>query len=405
MKVLHLGFVTPDALFEQVLRNDRRMPVQTQRFGWNFLGALTAAGMEVDAVTVVPASDFPLNRQLVFRRQPFDQNGVSGAAVGFVNVLGVKHWSRHRVMLGEVMRRYRDPEVTRPDVVVVHGVNSALLALTNRVATHFGIPSVVLMTDPPHGVGARDEQPRSALRRVDFRRVMNQLDRFSAGICLTEQLGSAFLPGRPVLVMEGIADVAETDADAASPVGASPVVLYAGGVEEAYGLGALLEAVERSQGEWTLEVCGRGSYLDQVLRAAERSPRVVYRGVLGQAELHEAYRAAAILVNPRPDRGFTRFSFPSKVLEYMTHGGTVASTRLPGIPEEYWDHLHPLPVDGEGMAVALDRLAESDFSAEVVAARRAELRDFLRRGKSLPAQGDRIAEFFTSLTATPSRTQ
>jgi glycosyltransferase involved in cell wall biosynthesis len=61
-------------------------------------------------------------------------------------------------------------------------------------------------------------------------------------------------------------------------------------------------------------------------------------------------RQATVLVNPRGGTAeFTKYSFPSKIMEYLLSGTPAVIRRLPGIPEEYGEHLQfvdgPAPTD------------------------------------------------------------
>ena len=50
---------------------------------------------------------------------------------------------------------------------------------------------------------------------------------------------------------------------------------------------------------------------------------------------------ATILVNPRTSEGeFTKYSFPSKTMEYLLAGKSVVINRIPGIPEEYFNYVY-----------------------------------------------------------------
>ena len=62
-------------------------------------------------------------------------------------------------------------------------------------------------------------------------------------------------------------------------------------------------------------------------------------------------------MNPRPSKEeFTKYSFPSKNMEYMVSGTPALMTKLPGIPEEYWDYVYVLENESiDGMA---DKLVE-----------------------------------------------
>ena len=50
---------------------------------------------------------------------------------------------------------------------------------------------------------------------------------------------------------------------------------------------------------------------------------------------------ASLLVNPRPTQEeFTKYSFPSKNMEYMVSGTPIVTTKLPGMPAEYNDFVY-----------------------------------------------------------------
>ena len=50
---------------------------------------------------------------------------------------------------------------------------------------------------------------------------------------------------------------------------------------------------------------------------------------------------AELLINPRPDIGeYTKYSFPSKLIEYMTSGTPALVNKLQGVPEIYYDRLY-----------------------------------------------------------------
>ena len=54
-----------------------------------------------------------------------------------------------------------------------------------------------------------------------------------------------------------------------------------------------------------------------------------------------------LLVNPRtPEGDFTKYSFPSKNMEYLASGVPALLYRLPGIPDEYYEYCFSLSETG-----------------------------------------------------------
>lgn len=47
------------------------------------------------------------------------------------------------------------------------------------------------------------------------------------------------------------------------------------------------------------------------------------------------------MINPRSSKEeFTKFSFPSKNMEYMASGTPLLTAKLPGMPKEYYDYVY-----------------------------------------------------------------
>lgn len=394
-KLIFLGFTLPPAQFAQVLEADRNMPVQTHRFGWSIVEALQSAGRQPWLIAAAPASDYPASSRLLFGRCRFTHAGAQGRTVPFVNVIGLKHVTRY---LGSRPRRAERRDI---EAVLVHGVHSAFLWRAIAIRRRTGVPVVVVLTDLPGPVNDVGGRASRALRNADRKLISAGLRRVDGVVALTRALAEEMAPGSPSLVMEGIRRVAdrsprESDAAAHTPPRQPQTVAYAGGLEAAYGVQDLLDAVTASTGSWVLEVYGRGLLEQAVRDAAERSDRVVYRGLVTEDVLLERYSAADLLVNPRPaHQTFTRFSFPSKLGEYLASGTPALSTRLPGIPEEYEPYVYWCDDGPVALAESIDYVLAQPEAERFERGHTA--RSFVSARLSPQAQGARIVALLDAL--------
>lgn len=119
-------------------------------------------------------------------------------------------------------------------------------------------------------------------------------------------------------------------------------ILYAGGLSEAYGVKLLLEAFACiEEKSYRLIIAGRGELEKEVIQATERDPRIVYMGEINREELLALEKEADVLVNPRVNSGiFTRYSFPSKNMEFMSSGRPLVGYKLDGIPNTYDQYIN-----------------------------------------------------------------
>ena len=171
-------------------------------------------------------------------------------------------------------------------------------------------------------------------------------------------------------------------------------VIYAGAIEKIYGIEMLCKAfLDIALPGENLHIYGNGDYAEELLALAKENENIVYHGNRPNDEVVEAELNATLLVNPRPTDGeYTKFSFPSKTLEYMVSGTPVLTTKLPGIPDEYYDYC----------------FTADDFSAENIGKNITEIfampedelkafgakaRQFALKNKNSYVQSERILEF------------
>ena len=108
-----------------------------------------------------------------------------------------------------------------------------------------------------------------------------------------------------------------------------------------YGLTELIQSLEYIDEEGVkIVICGDGPMREQLTEIALTNPRVKYLGNVSREDAIAIQRDATILINPRGNDGeYTKFSFPSKTLEYMLATKPVLCHKLDGIPDEYDDYL------------------------------------------------------------------
>ena len=129
---------------------------------------------------------------------------------------------------------------------------------------------------------------------------------------------------------------------------------------------------------------------EKVRREASENPKIHYLGSIPPEDVKVLSRNASFLINARiPGDVYLRYSFPSKLLEYMAIGIPVISSRLPGIPEEYYSHLLVLDdVTAEGLAECLQRNMGVNYALARLTAERAAA--FCRQSKQAQQQGKKL---------------
>lgn len=155
-------------------------------------------------------------------------------------------------------------------------------------------------------------------------------------------------------VVEGIADTLSS-APAGVSVDEFPerYILYTGTLQYRYGIGELLSAFsQKDYQEVGLVICGDGEAADEIRAMQSKDSRVRYLGVLPAKEIATLRAGATVLVNPRKNEGeYTKFSFPSKMMEYLASGVPTVAYKLDGMPGGYEGLFIDATQDGLGDAI------------------------------------------------------
>mgnify|MGYP002522465227 FL=1 len=257
-----------------------------------------------------------------------------------------------------------------------------------------GLQSIAVVTDI-YGmmVGSSKTSLLSTLAAKLNSKYISLFDKY---VLLTEQMNEVVNPkGRPHIVMEALCDSALLqESHSHIPKSHPRTVIYAGGIYEKYGLKMLAEGFMKANvPDAKLIYFGEGSYIEEYKILCEKHPNLEYCGVVSNEEILHEEQMATLLVNPRfTTEEFTKYSFPSKNMEYMASGTPLLTTKLPGMPKEYYPYVFLFEeetIDGYADAIS-EALAHSESELFKLGD---SAKRFVLQHKNNIEQGRRISEF------------
>lgn len=223
----------------------------------------------------------------------------------------------------------------------------------------------------------------------------SQYEKIDGFIFLTEAMSNVLnKKNKPYIVMEGLVDinmqVSENDLKKKTK---KDVVMYAGALREQYGLKNLVEGfINYKNKNAELWIFGAGDYAENITKIQKKDKRIKYYGIVSNKEVIEKELKADILINPRPsNQEFTKYSFPSKNMEYMVSGTPVISTKLPGMPKEYYKYVYILEEDTKE---CITKMLEEVFknSKEELHKKGMKSKEFVLNKKNNVVQSKRILD-------------
>lgn len=260
----------------------------------------------------------------------------------------------------------------------------ALAAKTRRV------PVVEIVMDLPGLMNTTGEPVQGV-----YKRLSNLADGY---VLLTKQMSDVINPKKkPHIVLEGHVDAIlpeVTQEEKWEVVTGKRVIIYAGGIHKIFGIENLVKGFIKAEIENSeLRIFGDGDYREELERICKNHRNIKYMGVVDNKDIVYQEQRAALLVNPRPSEPiYTRYSFPSKNMEYMVSGTPVLTTNLPGMPEEYKDYVYIIKDETvDGVASALKEVLKENTYERAERGRVA--RDYVIKNKNNDVQAERIVNF------------
>lgn len=200
---------------------------------------------------------------------------------------------------------------------------------------------------------------------------------------------------RPHLVMEGLVGQEPDFLESQEITKAEkPTVMYVGALRREYGLDDLVTGfMNVRRRDARLIIYGAGPFAKEITVATRVDKRITYGGRIPVSQVMSEQAKSWILINTRrADDEFTKYSFPSKLLSYMASGTTVLTTQLPGMPQDYADHVYLIDgLGAQGVTDAIERTLA--LPLDDLRDRGSAAREFVVTQKNNVVQARRILDF------------
>jgi glycosyltransferase involved in cell wall biosynthesis len=257
-----------------------------------------------------------------------------------------------------------------------------------------GIKTIAIVTDVPS---------IAAKKRSRFMSSINNylLKRASSYIFLTEQMNKLLNnKNKPYLVMEGHADINMANIpNELTKKNKTRICIYAGSLRKIYGIDCLVNAfIKANVKNSELHLYGMGDYAKELEQICSKHPNIRYFGVVPNDVIVQNQIRATLLINPRPTgEEYTKYSFPSKNMEYMASGTPVLTTKLPGMPKEYEDYVYIIENEStEGITQKLCELLQK--SPEELHLKGSVAKKFVLEHKNNIVQANKVIDLAQGIT-------
>lgn len=373
MNIFFIGQIIPTKLINKEYEKLHKLCNNAANVFYNaLLTGLTQNGCKVSAIstvtsdTVIGSIDCPYN------------------CIYNVSDLGiVKHIKLALKTYTQLSKWYKRNQGEKS---VIFNCLRAVQACTGLVFCKFHrIKSIAVVTDVPGYRTVKRENMTFSARCIDsFVRYM--LSKYDGYILLSEEMKNILPIGeKKYIVLEGIC----TDKSPYEPMKKNDTftIMYAGSLMRKYNIMGLVEAViNLNRNDVVLKLFGNGELESELEEISDKYSCIQYCGSVSNEVCIEEQKKAHLLVNPRfSSEEYTKYSFPSKNIEYMKSGTPVLYTKLPSMPKEYYGYINIIEDEtAKGIESALKKILETNYKELTDKAEKAK--EFVETKKSATVQ-------------------
>lgn len=397
MNILYVSTLCSKTKFNDLFNKSVVKPAQQAQKYHRLMveGLAQNEGISVKALTAAPVSR-AISNEWYHKREFENINNIEYEYLSFINMPLLRQIGLFITgFIGTLKWCRKHPEGAVVCDVLNISISSAALLATKLNRTN----SLAIVTDVPDFLMNMSGKKISLLSRLISSINTFIMNRFDSYVFLTEQMNELInIENKPYVVIEGQVDIDMAKvANTISDKHEKKICLYAGALKEIYGLEMLTDAfIVADIADAELHIYGSGDFAEELRKICMNHTNVKYFGVVPNDIVIGEQLKATLLINPRPtNEEYTKYSFPSKNMEYMVSGTPVLTTRLPGMPEEYEPYVYLIEDETvAGLASVLREILS--FSREDLHQKGAEAKKFVLENKNNVVQAGKVVDMINS---------
>lgn len=346
--IIYIGKFFPKHIIETINVDSRgKIGMSNHNFEMSIINGLCQQdNITLRCLTIPGVYSFPYNNKRLFtKKESYDYKSTHITSIGFCNLPILKEIWATFGMCVQILHNVSQFDSDKINIVINTPDNRLLNAVRcAKYLTRKHLTQTVIIPDIPSMIATMGK--KSYIKRIIFRyldkKAMSITSQSDGLVLLTESMMDFIERPLPHIVMEGIADLNTMNLEMETISSDKEIILYTGTLRKIFGVTNLIEAFYKvKEVNVELWICGSGDSKEYIEDAAKKDQRIKFWGLVDSRTALEMQHQATILINPRTSVGeYTKYSFPSKTMEYLLAGKSVIINRLPGIPEEYYQYVY-----------------------------------------------------------------
>lgn len=342
MKILFVGYLYPHERHDEIKNNSKGFfDNASNNFQWAIIEGLDYYFPDLKILTLPNIQSFPLYyTEVIFKKSIFSHKiGAEDRCLGFINLPIIKHINKNLNLYKEINKLIEQDEET---TIIIYGVTSHFLrAAIDIKEKNCKIKICLIAPDLPEYMSESKNPIYLIFKKFDSMLIERYLKKVDSFVILSDHMVDKLkVRNRPWIRIEGIFKSPKEIESIKKEI--NKTILYTGTLDRRYGIMNLIRAfISINADNYRLWICGEGDLRNEIKKIASLDKRIIYFGQLNHDEILIMQKKATVLINPRTSEGiYTKYSFPSKIMEYFASGTPTIMYKLKGIPDEYYKYCY-----------------------------------------------------------------
>ena len=398
MKILLLGSLISAAQMEQLNSNSKeKASVAPVNYETMLAKGLVENGAKVDALSVPAVAAFPHSiYKHIGKKQETIENNIQIQWVPFVNIQGLKQLTIKKNVEQLLEQWLQENKDVKDKVVLMYSIYPPYTESAVRLCKKYGCHLSAVITDLPEYMYSWKNMKgiRGWYSKRLSEKMLELQGRCDSYILFTKPMAAKMgIEDKPYMVSEGFCDASIFDDIPDQEKYPRKTIVYGGNLSRLYGIQNLVKGFMQTDLDAELHLYGAGGDAAFIEECAKQDSRIKFFGRVDRKTLLVALKKAHLLVVNKPTADdYSNYSFSSKILEYMASGTPLLTTKVDGMPEEYYDYFYFFDEEStEGIKSSLEKIV--NFSDKQLRDKGISARAFAVKNKSYQHMTSTIVSF------------
>lgn len=327
MRIIYASCLISKKKNKELFENNTYTGFQVQKFHQLLCHGFAFNKCDIQILSALPVTRKNCNK--IFIKKDYEKEG--SIFFNYLTVINLPILKNIFIILAAMIEMFKLAKCKDNVFLMADCLNQSVSFGAVIVSKILGIKSVGIITDLPDFLSDKGKN--------SFNNMIIKM--FNNYVLLTDEMNDYIVENithknKPYIVIEGSVDYTilnETTYEKYE----KKVCMYTGTLAKIYGIEYLVKGfIKANVLNSELHIYGDGDFKNELIDLCKKNSNIKYFGTKPNEYIVEEQKKATLLINPRPsNEEFTKYSFPSKNLEYMASGTPLLATDLPGIPDEY----------------------------------------------------------------------